>query len=183
MLEARRKLKDVEQTLIDMNPNILSAEGSKNDKFREQMGLVGDIAKAREEMGRRELEHEALTAQAKLPELENNYSELTQNLKDQSAAYEEMKVKYRDYVVLMEEYNEIEYSDLDPNQKGEKFLAFSKKASQVTGKDYTIIDHFEDDYFKMEESINKKNNQLKKTDSDRKEAEDGLVNYYNTQKK
>ncbi|ETT78990.1 phage tail tape measure protein, TP901 family [Paenibacillus sp. FSL R7-277] len=183
LLEARRKLKDVEQTLIDMNPNILSAEGSKNDKFREQMGLVGDIAKAREEMGRRELEHEALTAQAKLPELENNYSELTQNLKDQSAAYEEMKVKYRDYVVLMEEYNEIEYSDLDPNQKGEKFLAFSKKASQVTGKDYTIIDHFEDDYFKMEESINKKNNQLKKTDSDRKEAEDGLVNYYNTQKK
>lgn len=183
LLEARRKLKDVEQKLIDMNPNILSAEGSKNDKFREQMGLVGDIAKAREEMGRRELEHEALTAQAKLPELENNYSKLTQDLKDQSAAYEEMKVKYRDYVVLMEEYNEIEYSDLDPNQKGEKILAFSKKASQVTGKDYTIIDHFEDDYSKMEESINKKNTQIKKTDSDRKEAEDGLVNYYNTQKK
>ncbi|WP_340025994.1 phage tail tape measure protein [Paenibacillus sp. FSL K6-1096] len=183
LLEARRKLKVVEKELIDMNPNILSAEGSKNDKFREQMGLVGDIAKAREEMGRRELEHEALTAQAKLPELEKNYSELTQNLKDQSAAYEEMKVKYRDYVVLMEEYNEIEYSDLDPNQQGEKFLAFTKKASQVTGKYYTGPALFQEDYSKMEKSINKKNDQLKKTESDRKEAEDGLVNYYNTQKK
>lgn len=185
MLEARRKLMLVEQELIDMNPNILSAEGSKNDKFKEQIGLVGDIAKAKEEMGRRELEHDALTAQAKLPELENNYSKLTQDLQKQTASYEKNKVKYRDYVQLQAEYTEIELSP-ENDQKIERLTAFAKKATQVTGKDYDYFGgtlQFEDDFGELEKSFDKDNSKIKKTQSEITEAENSFISYYNAQKK
>lgn len=186
LAEARRKQKLVEQELIDMNPNILSAEGSKNDKFRDQMGLVGDIAKSREEMGKRELVHDALSAQAKLPDLEDKYSKLTQDLKDQSASYEENKVKYKDYVQLMAEYTKIDLSDLNGDQRAEQFSAFRKKASQVTGKDYTnptgLLD-FGSDFRKLEKSFDKDNNKIKKTQSEMTEAENSFTSYYNAQKK
>lgn len=185
LLEARRKQMLVEQELIDMNPNILSAEGSKNDKFKEQIGLVGDIAKAKEEMGRRELEHDALTAQAKLPELEENYSKRTQDLQKQTASYEKNKVKYRDYVQLKAEYSEIELSP-DNDQKLERLAAFAKKATQVTGKNYTnptgLID-FQFDFSKLEKSFDKDNSKIKKTQSEITEAENSFISYYNAQKK
>ncbi|MEK4849705.1 phage tail tape measure protein [Paenibacillus sp. FSL H7-0756] len=185
LLEARRKQKLVEQELIDMNPNILSAEGSKNDKFKEQIGLVGDIAKAKEEMGRRELEHDALTAQAKLPELENNYSKLTQDLQKQTASYEKNKVKYRDYVQLQAEYTEIELSP-ENDQKIERLTDFAKKATQVTGKDYDYLGgtlQFEEDFGELEKSFDKDNKKIKKTQSEITEAENSFISYYNSQKK
>lgn len=185
LAEARRKQKLVEEELIAMNPNILSAEGSKNDKFREQMGLVGDIAESREDMGRRELEHDALSSQAKLPELEGDYSKLTQDLKKQTASYEKNKVKYRDYVQLQAEYTEIELSP-DNDQKIDRLANFAKKATQVTGKNYDYYGgtiEFEEDFSKLGKSFDKDNTKIKKTQSEISEAENSFISYYNAQKK
>lgn len=78
LTEARRKLANVEQDLIDLNPDILRAEDAKSDSFREQLGLADQLNQSRSEMKYREMEMSVIEGQANLPNLAKEYDGLIQ---------------------------------------------------------------------------------------------------------
>ncbi|WP_310830381.1 phage tail tape measure protein [Paenibacillus pedocola] len=184
LTEARRKLQLVEQELIDMNPDILSAEGSKNSKFREQLDLVEDIYASRKDMSKREIEHDALAAQGKMPQLEEQYSELTENLSKQNAAYEKAKVSYRDYWDYMNQLDKINSSDASEEEKGQQRNALAAEIEKSTGKNYSANwASFQFDYADISESFDKYNAKIEKTQSEMNEAQQSFASYYDLQKR
>nr|WP_267490777.1 phage tail tape measure protein [Paenibacillus monticola] len=185
LTEARRKLKDVEKELIDMNPDILSAEGSKNSKFRDQLDLLKDINQTRADMSKRELEHDALEAQGKMPDLENQYSDLAENLSKQNAAYEKAKVSYRDYLDYMKQYQKISDSGASDEQKTSQWNNLASKIEANTGENYSGPGWvtFRDDLNDIEASFDKYNEKIKKTQDEMAEAEKSFSSYYDLQKR
>lgn len=184
LTEARRKLKDVEQELIAMNPDILSAEGSKNSKFREQLDLVEDVYESRKDMSKREIEHDALEAKGKMPELEDQYSELTEKLEKHSEAYEKAKVSYRDYLEYMNQLDKINDSDATYEQKNQQRDILAAQIQKSTGKDYSHNwANLQGEYEDIEKSFNKYNSKIEKTQNEMKEAEESFASYYDLQKR
>ncbi|MEK3717706.1 phage tail tape measure protein [Paenibacillus sp. FSL R7-0333] len=188
LAEARRKQKDVEQKLIDMNPGILSAEDLKSGRFSDQLGLVGNLAKAREEIGRRELEHDALSAQAKLPDLEDEYTASTEKLAKQNAEYETNKVKFQDYREYVNQLDEIWAGQGNEQQKQvqiDEVLGKINKAqnTEYYGKGATTIEWIREDYEKYRTSFDDQNAKIKETEGDINKAENSMLTYYNSQKK
>lgn len=76
LTEARRKLKQVEEELIALNPEILKAEDAKSDSFREQLGLADKLNQTQLDMAKRDLENKILNAEADLPKLHEEYQKL-----------------------------------------------------------------------------------------------------------
>ncbi|WP_160045661.1 phage tail tape measure protein [Paenibacillus sp. USDA918EY] len=103
LAEARRKQKNVEQELIDMNPDILSAEDARTGRFREQAGYAQQIRDAQKELNKLDLEKTIFDGMTKLPELEENLGKLREAVpelegkKDQArkdqAAYQEFNAR------------------------------------------------------------------------------------------
>ncbi|NQX49455.1 phage tail tape measure protein [Paenibacillus tritici] len=188
LAEARRKQKDVEQKLIDMNPGILSAEDLKSGRFSDQLGLVGNLAKAREEIGRRELEHDALSAQAKLPDLEDEYTASTEKLAKQNAEYETNKVKFQDYREYVNQLDEIWDGKGSEKEKVAQIDALRDKINKAQGTNYDVsggwaIESIRRDYEKYMNSFDDQNAKIKETEGDINKAENSMLTYYNSQKK
>nr|WP_274528371.1 phage tail tape measure protein [Paenibacillus piscarius] len=186
LTEARRKLEQVESDLIEMNPDIISAEDRKTDRFREQIDLLGRINEAQAEMGRRDLEHAALEAKAKFPELEAEYIDSTDDLKKQNEAYEKLRKSYADYVELNAQYQNIDLNVTDGDERGRKFEELAAKATEITGKVYSgqgfgLV--FGDDFRELEGSFEKYHEKIKAIESDMKESEASMSNYYDMQVK
>ncbi|NOU83227.1 hypothetical protein GC101_30675 [Paenibacillus sp. LMG 31459] len=186
--EARRKQRDVEQELIDMNPDILSAEDLKNGRFSDQLGLVGNLAKAREDMSRRELEHDVLSAQAKLPDLEDEYTATTEKLAKQYAKYDSDKVKFQDYHEYVNQLDEIWNGKGSEKEKVVQIDALRDKINKAQGTEYNVsggwaIESIKEDYEKYRTSFDDKYTEIQETESDKREAESSMLSYYNAQKK
>ncbi|AKG34665.1 phage tail tape measure protein [Paenibacillus durus] len=184
LTEARRKLKGIEQELIDMNPKILDAEGSKSEKFRDQLGLVQDINAAQAEMGRRELEHAALEAEGKMPELERTYSGLADDLEKQNAAYEKAKKTYAEYVAYMSQLQKIEMSNVNEDEKSKQRNALASQIKETTGKDYSNAwVTFKSDFKDIEASFDVFDKRIQDTEKEMGEAQDSFLNYYELKSK
>jgi chromosome segregation ATPase len=101
LAKARERLMEVEEKLIELNPDILKAEDAKSGKFREQLGLADRLNDTRNKAAKRDLEKAAIDNETKLPELQKEYERLSDNLKTYNQAYSDAKesyVKYQEYV-------------------------------------------------------------------------------------
>ncbi|MBP2115739.1 phage tail tape measure protein [Paenibacillus silagei] len=188
LAEARRKQRDVEQELIDMNPDILSAEDLKSGRFSDQLGLIGNLAKAQEEMSRRDLEHEVLSAQAKLPDLEDEYTASTEKLAKQYAKYDTDMAKFQDYHEYLNQLDEIWAGKGSEKEKVVEIDEVLAKINKAQNTDYsdkgaTAIERIREDYNQYRTSFDDKYAEIKETESDKKEAESSMLSYYNSQKK
>lgn len=183
LTEARRKLKATEQELIDMNPDILSAEGSKNSKFREQLDLVKDIQQAKADISKRDLETAVLDAEAKFPELEKTYSDDTKNLRDQLKAYDELKVKYHDYIQYVKEQRDIMSAGFAPDVQDQKQNELVRKINDETGKAYGNFDSVRWDFKDISDAFKTSNDAIKKLEGEISQAQGSMQEYYNLQVK
>ncbi|MFC3802803.1 phage tail tape measure protein [Cohnella sp. GCM10012308] len=184
LTEARRKLSNVEQELIDMNPQILSAEDARSDRFREQLDLVKGINQAKADMSKRELEHQALEAEGKLPELEDLYPDLEAKLEKQNTAYEKAKESYRDYLQYMNELQGIRDSDESYDEKTKDLNSLAQKIQSETGLYYGgNWANLEYDLNNLEKSFDGLNNKIGKTEKEIADAQDSFASYYNLQVK
>lgn len=76
LAEARRKLQGIEEELISLNPDILSAEDAKTGRFREQLGLLQEQNKVKKDMAMRELQESSLNFKASISDSKNDYQKL-----------------------------------------------------------------------------------------------------------
>ncbi|MED5015939.1 hypothetical protein P9847_01325 [Paenibacillus chibensis] len=95
--EARRKLKNVEQELIDMNPDIIKAEDAKNGRFREQADLADRIKDSQKERSRLELERLVTDNLSKRPEYEKTIKNLRANVPEYEGKYYKAQKDYAAY--------------------------------------------------------------------------------------
>lgn len=182
LTEARRKMKNVEQELIDMNPEILTAEDAKTGKFRQQLDVIEDIYQTREAISKRDLEHEILTAQAKLPELEDTYIENTDKIKSEEQAYEDLTKKYRDYLGYIKERQKIIDSGLDYEQQNQKFDELADKILAETGMYYhDKLGTIEFDFQRIEDAFDKGKTKVDDLEAELSKAQDSMSSYYNLQ--
>lgn len=101
LAQARERLQEVEEKLIELNPDILKSEDAKSARFREQLGLADKLNTTKSEMAKRDLEKAVLDNQAKLPDLRKEYEQLSNNLNAYNQAYtaaKESYVQYQEYV-------------------------------------------------------------------------------------
>ncbi|AIQ63898.1 hypothetical protein PSTEL_13205 [Paenibacillus stellifer] len=184
LTEARRKLKKVEQELIDMNPDILSAEGSKNEKFRDQLGLVQKINSAQSEMSKRDFEHALMDAEGKMPELESTYKDLVADLDKQNAAYEKAKKQYADYMEYKKQYLKINDSNSSDEEKSKQRDELASKIQAATGMDYrNNWANMMYDVSKIEKSFDNYHEKIKTTENEMADAQNSISQYYEMQSK
>ncbi|OME06410.1 phage tail tape measure protein, partial [Paenibacillus odorifer] len=182
LTEARRKMKNVEKELIDMNPDILSAEDARTGKFRQQLDVIEDIYQTREEISKRDLEHEILTAQAKLPELEDNYIDNTEKIESEGQAYDELTKKYRDYLGYIKERQKIIDSGLDYEQQDKKFDELADKILAETGSSYhDKLGTIDFEFQRIEDAFNKGKTKVDDLEAELSKAKDSMSSYYNLQ--
>ncbi|MEK4351343.1 phage tail tape measure protein [Paenibacillus sp. FSL R5-0475] len=182
LTEARRKMKNVEQELIDMNSDILSAEDLKSGKFREQAGLLESIYDTREKLSKRDLEHAALEAEGNLPTLEKDYSRYKENLKKQNEFYAQSKENYSKYIKYVEQHKGI-YDDIPVgDQRDEALKKLASKIQDETGKNYTgFWQELQSDYKAIEKSFDDYRAKIQATEGDIAEAEASFMKYYTLQ--
>lgn len=107
LTEARRKLANVEQELIDLNPDILRSEEAKSGKFREQLELADQLNQSRNEMQRREMEMSVIEGQANLPKLEEEYDSLIQKQSELNSTYEKSRKSYAQFTEYVNQQHAI----------------------------------------------------------------------------
>lgn len=135
--KARARLLEIEQQLIDLNPDILKAEDAKSGKFREQLGLVEKMNQIESDRAKRELEVNFINNQDKVEDLESEFNKLTGNV----AKFEEAYNSARESYVLYEEFVNQRDAILDnPNLtsigREEEIMALIAKVNEATGKTY-----------------------------------------------
>ncbi|WP_449602458.1 phage tail tape measure protein [Paenibacillus sp. Marseille-Q9583] len=182
LTEARRKMKNVEQELIDMNSDILSAEDLKSGKFREQAGLLESIYDTREKLSKRDLEHAVLEAEGDLPTLEKDYSRYKEDLKKQNDIYAQSKKSYSEYMKFFEQYKGI-YEEIPVGDQREEALEkLASKIQEETGKNYTgYWKELQSDYKAFEKSFDEYREKIQATEGDIVEAEASFKKYYTLQ--
>ncbi|WP_338842052.1 phage tail tape measure protein [Paenibacillus glucanolyticus] len=109
LTEARRKLKQVEEELIALNPAILKAEDAKTDSFREQLGLADKLNQTQLDMAKRDIENKILNAEADLPKLREEY----QKLIDDASEFERISDESKNNYVLLLDFLERRNAILD----------------------------------------------------------------------
>lgn len=134
--EARRKLRNVEQELIDMNPDILSAEDAKTEKFREQAGYVQQIKDAQAKSAKLDLEKTIFNGMANLPDMEKNL----QKLRDDVPKFEKKMDKARkDYAAYQEFNTRLQSIRQNPNlslpERNRQRTALFDDVQKYRGKD------------------------------------------------
>lgn len=179
LTEARRKLKKVEEELIGMNQEILSAEDAKTGRFRDQLEVVKDIHQTRFNTGKRELEHEVLEAENKFPDLERNTIEIEQELKKQNQAYAEAADAYGKYVYLMNEHESFMRSDADTDAKLQKNEEMIQKINAATGNSFIRWDEVDIAFDKIEASFDKTDEKIKTLEGELNDAQASMESYYN----
>ncbi|MEC0092503.1 phage tail tape measure protein [Paenibacillus macquariensis] len=137
LAEARRKLANVEQELIDLNPEILSAEDAKSGRFREQVGLANELNETTLAMTKRELNNEIINGESNLPKLEEDYTRLTKKAKE----YDQANIDSEKSYVRLNEYLERRNAIMDnPNLSSDQAMAQIQKLAaevkNITGEDF-----------------------------------------------
>jgi len=182
--EARRRLKEVEQELINLNPEILKAEDAKSDRFRKQLGYANELNDIKTQMGKRDLEKSVNDQTAKLPELKKEYQRLTENLKTYDKAYVDAQKAYVQYAGYVNRQQAIEQSSSSEEEKARSLYILAKEIEEVTGKLYSS--NWGNLGLAMQE-FNDKNNTAhenwKKTQEDILKADSSFEAMYQDQKK
>lgn len=138
LTEARRKLKNVEQELIDLNPDIIKSEDAKNGILREQAGLASEINESRLKMSRMELEKTVADNKMKVPALEEDYVEYKATEFNYENAYRKDLAsfeKYNDYVARKQEI--VSTPGLSNESMDEKLWNLAQEIETETGKNYS----------------------------------------------
>ncbi|MCM3129019.1 phage tail tape measure protein [Paenibacillus provencensis] len=94
LTEARRKMKLVEEELIQLNPEILKAEDAKKASFRDQIDLANELLETRSNTTKIILDSEVTIGKSELPELENEYGNLSGQLSDLANNYDNLRRQY-----------------------------------------------------------------------------------------
>lgn len=135
LTEARRKLKNVEQELIDLNPDILRAEDAKSGKFREQLDLADQLNETRSDMQRRELEMSVIEGQANLPKLEEEYDNLIQKQNELNSTYEKSRQSYAQFTEYVNQQHAIlNDATLSELERSIELRDLSEEIKKETGK-------------------------------------------------
>ncbi|MEK5166220.1 phage tail tape measure protein [Paenibacillus sp. FSL R5-0527] len=185
LTEARRKLKNVEQELIDLNPDILRAEDAKSDSFREQLGLADQLNESRSEMARRELEMSVMEGEADLPQLEEEYDRLNQKLAETNKAYQDAQASYAQYSDYVNRQNEIvNNQSLSYEEQDEKLRALAQEIQNATGLDYSgNWANLFFDFNELKDTINDNYESWKNTQEEILTTEQSFQSLYDNQKK
>lgn len=134
---ARARLKEIEEELIRLNPDILKAEDAKSGRFREQLGLVERINENQRQMAQRELEKSFYDSQAKLPQLEEEYQKLTENLQKFDEAYNKARESYDQYLDYVNRFTAIrDDRSLSDEERSAQRSALAREIEEATGKYY-----------------------------------------------
>jgi len=181
--QARTRLLDVEQQLIDLNPDILKAEDAKTDKFREQLGYAQQLREIDLEYAKRDLEKNYYDNQKKLPDLQAEYNKLTTDAEKYEEAYNQAResmVKYREFVSQKDAIlNNRSLDSFDIEQKLDALLA---KLNEATGKTYSHWAGVEVDLGKVESAFDSNYEKWKQTSVDISAAEKSLQAIYDNAK-
>jgi len=182
---ARERLQEVEQELIELNPDILRAEDAKKENFREQLGLVQQLNETQREMARRELEQKVIQAQHDLPALQAEYEKLTKSLAEYDEAYNEAREAYVQYSQFVEQHQAIvNDSSLSYDEQLQRLQQLAEQIRELTGKDYggnwaNMMFDAQEFY----ESFNKNYEKWVQTQEDLRSAESSFQALYDAQLK
>lgn len=134
LTEARRKLKKVEEELIDLNPDILKAEDAKKESFKEQAEYADRINTANDKMMRSALENTILDTQSKLPSLEEEYNKSVFDSSKFRNEYEEGIALYTELVEYVQQQQDIlDDTDLSSIDLSIKLRDLSEEIKAATG--------------------------------------------------
>ncbi|MCM3632931.1 phage tail tape measure protein [Paenibacillus camelliae] len=152
---ARARLLEIEQQLIDLNPDILKAEDAKSGKFREQLGLVEKMNEIESERAKRELEVNFINNQDKIDDLESEFSKLTGNVAKFEEAYNaarESYVQYRDFVNQRDAI--LDDPTLDYAEQSLQIESLIAKVNELTGENYRVFADIDFAFADFEEAFN-----------------------------
>jgi len=180
---ARARLLEIEQQLIDLNPDILRAEDAKSGKFREQLGLVEEIEKTRNEMAKRDLEIMFFDSQSKVGELEDEYNKLLTSLGKYDQKYQDSLSTYQQYFQYYNEYQEIlRDTTLSYEELNNKIDEFRRKIEGETGLSFENMDFVRINLEEAESDYKKYGELWKKTTEEIATADKSFQSIYDTAK-
>ncbi|MCY7486640.1 phage tail tape measure protein [Paenibacillus alvei] len=183
LTEARRKLKKVEQELIELNPDILTAEDAKSDRFREQLSLVQKQQGIRLEMAKRQLETEVTEQQSKLPELKKEYEKLKGDMDSYNKAYDDARKSYVMYSDFVNQHDAIlKNPNLSQESKNQQLEDLLEQVNKVTGKWYSIWPNVQQDMLESQEAFKSNYENWKTASEEMLKAEENFQALYDKKK-
>lgn len=180
---ARRRLLEVEELLIQLNPEILSAEDAKTGKFREQLGWVEQRVEAESEMAKRELEKAFIDGQSKLPDLEKEYEKLQKKAEKFEQQNEDAFNSYKKYSEFIIEHESIlKNSNLTGDQRDAKIAELEQRVEEETGQYMADWRYMEAEAKKFDKKYRSSKESLKEATDELNSADQSFQSIYNTAK-
>lgn len=181
--QARARLLEIEQQLIDLNPDILKAEDAKSGKFREQLGLVERMNEVESERATRELEYNFINNQDKIGDLESEYSKLTEDAAKFEDAWNTARESYVQYQEFISQHEKItsnpENTYAEQVQMIDQLIA---KVNEATGMSYNHFAGIQVDAAEFKEAFESNYASLQKTQDEMDAADKSFQQIYDTAK-
>lgn len=182
LAEALRKQKNVEEELIKLNPQILEAGDAKKDNYRELLDLADKLNVTELEMERRKIDAEVLDKQSKMPQLKEEYKELTSNLDEYEQAYEDARKSYVQYQEFLNRKQQIVATAPNEVQKEQELRDLANEIREATGRYYNDNwANLEFETMELKKAFNKNLANFDNTEKDIASARDSFQELYDKQ--
>lgn len=185
---SRQRLQEVEELLINMNPDILKSEDAKTDRFRQQLDVVKEVNEQEQKKAHRALEKAYTDNIGKLDDLEKEQKKATEAFNKYEAKYDQALKDYKMYEGFETRLAAIiNDSSLTSDQQQAAFKAVADDIFAATGQTYS--DNNLGMYFDMVDSgkdakkdYQKYYDKLEKAEAERDTATESIRSYYDSAK-
>lgn len=184
LTEAKRKLADIESTLLEMYPEIIDKHDLDNGKIREKIGLINEMNEAQREEMRLKLEQTVLEKSGQKEDLAGEIVNLRNDKEKSFADKDRYNAGMVAFTQLENELMQLSKSinDLSPEEYSKKANEILERANEVgktVGKSFGNIDlirgtseQLRNQALDAYDAINKANEELKAAESSYQELYD-----------
>ncbi len=187
---AKKRLKEIEQLLIEQNPSVLSKYDAENGKIGENLGFIEKKIEYEKELAKIKLQQEAYDAKQKVPQNVKLIQDNEKKIPKITSDYEKTAYTRNELNDIIGEYDVLLAKKLSAEETQQKERELVAKANEIALQSSTALDgisfsNMSDVYFKTNE-LNAKaqglEKSMQKAVTETEEAKKNLQNYYDIEK-
>ncbi|RPF48262.1 TP901 family phage tail tape measure protein [Hydrogenoanaerobacterium saccharovorans] len=183
--QAKERMKNIEELLIEQNPNVLSKYDQENGKISENLGLLEKKTQQELELAKIQLEQQQYEAEKKLPKALGEIGGITAKTKSLLEQYETEK-KVRDELGEIigdwQIFNATQHSNEEINQMFDQLTQKAEQVGKLVGKDWTFQGNgfagIESTYINFEKKVSKSAKNITKSKEELTTVTQSVNDYY-----
>jgi hypothetical protein len=177
LTEAQRKLKNIEQEIIDQSDGYITAQDTKTNKLREQAGVQLELLNNMAALSEQEARAVVLDKQAQMPEFLQEYEGMEKEASELESSWLSAQDALSDYLALQAEHTKVMNSTSGAEQE-KQLEALTARLKELTGDSGASFEYLPQIITTMRNHMNGLNEDLRTTQGELEVSKASYQEYY-----